>query len=88
MSEFPRESNSLLTEEEKTFLDDAPQKAVALLFDPEYAGADICLDRVTNDGFDRHEFKGERAKAVLDYYEMLFHFGVREDARVKTDSDS
>lgn len=81
-SEFPKDTNSLLTQEEKLFLDKIPDAGVAYLLRNE--GTDLKLSFVAQDLSTTiyHEFKGERADAVRDYYAMLFAFGVRKDPRV------
>lgn len=82
-SEFPRSTNSLLTQDEKNFLDDLPDEGVVYLMScpPD---AHMKASFISND-LERsfyYEFKDERNQAVKDYYEMLFHFGVRKDPRV------
>jgi hypothetical protein len=81
-NEFPRETNSLLTEEEKSFLDDAPDQVVSIIFEPEYQDFGYVLRTVKDEGAYEYEFLGERAVAVRDYYEMLFAFDIRHDVRL------
>lgn len=83
---FPRKTNSLLTQDEKNFLDDLPDQAVDVVFANGSEGTkNIQLSFVSNDlsSTQYYEFAaGERAKAVIDYYEMLFFYGIRKDPRV------
>lgn len=79
-NEFPRPSGSLLTEEEKTFLDDAPDDVVALFF--EYPQYGYVVKHTNTEGVGQYEFLGDRAVAVRDYYEMLFAHDIRHDVRL------
>lgn len=81
-SEFPKDTNKLLTQEEKLFLDKLPDEGVLYMLRNE--DADIKASFIANDLSVTmyHEFKGERADAVRDYYAMLFAFGLRKDPRV------
>lgn len=81
-SEFPKDTNSLLTTEEKSFLDNIPDEGVAMIIRNEsdtYKLSFIAKDFSTTM---YHEFEGERAAAVRDYYAMLFAYGIRTDPRV------
>lgn len=82
-SEFPRPTNSLLSQEEKNFLDDIPEQGVAYLLN-SHPDAKMRLSFISKDLSTSiyYEFEGEKAQAVKDYYEMLFHYGVRKDPRV------
>lgn len=79
--EFPRVTNSLLSQEEKTFLDDLPDGGVAHIF--SNSDMDLKLTFIAKDFSitKYYEFRGEKAQAVRDYYEMLFAYGVRKDPR-------
>lgn len=81
-SEFPKDTNSLLTQEEKLFLDSVPDEGVRYMLSNE--STDIKASFIAKDLSMTiyHEFRGERADAVRDYYAMLFAFGVRKDPRV------
>lgn len=77
---FPKATNSLLSQDEKRFLDDMPDAAVAKVFsDTTVTG--ISLSHIHDEGVTLHTFENERAQAVRDYYEMLFAYGVRKDTR-------
>lgn len=80
--EFPRATNSLLSQEEKNFLDDIPDEGVKVVMETDDMDLKISFvpkDLSTTIYF---EFAGDRATAVRDYYEMLFAYGVRTDPRV------
>lgn len=79
--EFPRPSNSLLSQEEKNFLDDLPPQVIEYIManpDRELKLSFIPKDLSVTKYF---EFKAEKIQAVHDYLEMLFHYGVRKDPR-------
>jgi hypothetical protein len=79
MESYPKPSNSLLTCEEKRFLDHAPDKAVVkLLALPE--SNSIKLTHIPDDasGVYCYVFEGERAQAVRDYFRMQIEFGLRD----------
>lgn len=80
--EFPKLSNSVLTQEEKLFLDKVPDEGVAYMM--RNPGTDITASFVANDLSVSmfYKFEGERADAVRDYFEMLFAYGLRKDPRV------
>ena len=82
-TQYPKATNSLLSQEEKNFLDDLPQQGVEYLLNAPL-DPDMTMSWVPNDLSTSiyYEFKGERAQAVRDYYEMLFAYGVRKDPRV------
>lgn len=86
-NEFPRETNHLLTQDEKNFLDDLPDAAVksVLSIIDITDGRAVTLSFYPKDETKQatlHEFKTpERKLAVKDYYEMLFAYGVKDDPR-------
>lgn len=82
---FPRKTNSLLSQDEKNFLDDIPDAAVDVILATATEDKNLTLSFVANDlsTTKYYEFTaGERATAVKDYYEMLFAYGIRKDPRV------
>lgn len=80
ISDYPKASNALLTQEEKAFLDDMPDDAVKTFISQSSDGQTKgTFTGINNEGVFKPTFEGQdRLQAVQDYFEMLFEFGVRE----------
>jgi hypothetical protein len=79
MESYPKPSNSLLTCEEKRFLDHVPNKGVVALLANGDAN-EYKLTHIPDDasGVYAYTFEGERAQAVRDYFRMQIEFGLRD----------
>ena len=80
----PAESatKSLLTQEEKNFLDDLPDKVVAYIFLAPSDGIQVTHVAKDLSGVTKMEFHGERAIAARAYLTMLMEYGIRKDMRL------
>lgn len=79
---FPKATNSLLSQEEKLFLDDMPDEVVRRIYvKPDASGISLTYIPKDASGVTQFTFEGERATAVRDYLEMLFAHGIRKDVR-------
>ncbi len=81
-SEFPKDTNSLLTTEEKVFLDGMPDDGVLRIITNTSSHINISFVAKDLSFTEYHVFNDDRADAVRDYYAMLIAFGVRNDPRV------
>jgi hypothetical protein len=79
LSDYPKESSALLTQEEKVLLDHMPNDVIKSFLSELEGQTNGTFTGITNDGVFKLVFEGEdRMQAVRDYFEMLFEFGVRE----------
>lgn len=79
LSDYPKATNSLLTQDEKRFLDDIPDNVVAAFLSEFEGKQKATLTYVFDEGVTQAVFESaERIQAVVDYYDMLFEYGVRE----------
>jgi hypothetical protein len=79
MESYPKPSNSLLTCEEKRFLDHVPDKgAIAILAESEANSYKLTHLPDSGSGVYCYTFEGERAQAVRDYFRMQIEFGLRD----------
>lgn len=79
LSDYPKASNALLTQEEKVFLDDMPDDAVKTFLSELDGQTKGTFTGINSEGVYKLTFEGaDRLQAVRDYFEMLFEFGVRD----------
>jgi hypothetical protein len=79
MESYPKPSNSLLTCEEKRFLDHVPDEgAIAVLAESDAHRVKLTHLPNNGSGVYCYVFEGERAQAVRDYFRMQIEFGLRD----------
>lgn len=79
LSDYPKESNALLTQEEKVVLDDMPDEAVKVFLNEVEGQQTGRITTMSKDGVSTlHLETPERVVAVKEYFEMMFEFGVRD----------